>query len=75
MKALPRTLAAFLSAAALLAGQAAADPAASTQNETLPLLEKAGNGVYRLGDIVVDRNARSITFPARSTWTRACSNT
>jgi hypothetical protein len=65
MKAFPRTLAACLSAAALLAGPAAADPATSTQNETLPLLEKAGNGVYRLGDIVVDRNARSITFPAQ----------
>lgn len=31
----------------------------------MPTLEKVGNGLYRLGDIVVDRNTRSITFPAQ----------
>lgn len=35
------------------------------QSGRIPSIEKMGSGIYRLGEILVDKNARSIVFPAQ----------
>lgn len=77
MKTIAQALATFLAAAVMLIGHAHAvekgtpPPPAPIKQPfqqpagPMPTLEKVGNGLYRLGDIVVDRNTRSITFPAQ----------
>jgi hypothetical protein len=43
----------------------AADPQALQARAAPAMLERVGEGRFRLGDIVIDKNNRSITFPAQ----------
>lgn len=64
-----RTLTLTLAALGLTAGLLAAGPSQAigelVDSSTFPPIEKVGDGLYRLGDIVVNKRDRSITFPAR----------
>lgn len=69
MKLIARMFLAWLLLAPLFTGKAGAvEPMArmpAEQNVAAAAIEKVATGVFRIGDIVINKNDRSITFPAQ----------